>query len=160
MAVSSAAGAASMRCGLCSYEFDPAQLTCHGACPLGAHCLVVCCPRCGYSTVNPARSPLAQRLVGALRLGTRAARAGARGAGVVVGDGGAAIRLLDLQPGQAGHVADVAEAEDTLIQLSQYGLLPGTPIRLARKYPVPIIQVGQTDLALDRTLAARIYVDL
>jgi Fe2+ transport system protein FeoA len=44
--------------------------------------------------------------------------------------------------------------------LSQYGLLSGTPIRLARKYPVVIVQVGQTDLAIDRLVAARIFVDM
>ena len=57
-------------------------------------------------------------------------------------------------------MADVTGDADTLLQLSQYGLLPGTPIRLARKYPVPIVQLGQTDLALDRAVAARIYVDV
>jgi Fe2+ transport system protein FeoA len=65
-----------------------------------------------------------------------------------------------------GHVADLGgEGDgggdgDLWLQLSQYGLLPGTPICLTRKYPVPIVRVGQTDLALDRAIAARIYVDI
>jgi Fe2+ transport system protein FeoA len=73
------------------------------------------------------------------------------------------IRLLDLRPGECAHVADVdgpgAEG-DILLHLSRYGLLPGTPVRLARKRPVPIVQVGQTDLAIDHAIAARIYVDV
>jgi Fe2+ transport system protein FeoA len=64
------------------------------------------------------------------------------------------------KPLQNGHFVDVGGDTDILLQLSQYGLLPGTPVRLARKYPVPIVQVGQTDFALDRSVAARIFVDL
>jgi DtxR family Mn-dependent transcriptional regulator len=71
------------------------------------------------------------------------------------------VRLLDLKPGQSGHVCDVGgEGSNKLAQLSQYGLLPGTPIRLTQKHPVPIVQVGQTDLALDMAVAAEIYVDV
>ncbi|MEO8286007.1 MAG: ferrous iron transport protein A [Chloroflexota bacterium] len=139
------------RCAICGYEYDAALLTCHAACPLGAHCAVICCPRCGYSTVDPARSSFTKRLVGLIQ--HRAAETGKT-------EAGGATRLLDLKPGQCGHVADVDGDSDTLLQLSQYGLLPGTPIRLASKYPVPIVQVGQTDLAIDRSVAAHIFVDL
>jgi Fe2+ transport system protein FeoA len=144
---------------MCGYEYDPSQLMCHAACPLGAHCAVICCPRCGYSTVDPARSNLTHRLVNLFKRRPAATDAteGAVGAdAIVVGT----TRLLDLKPGQVGHVADVGGDTDTLLQLSQYGLLSGTPIRLARKYPVVIVQVGQTDLAIDRLVAARIFVDM
>jgi Fe2+ transport system protein FeoA len=137
---------------MCGYEFDPSQLTCHGACPLGAHCMVICCPRCGYSTVDPARSTFTRRLIGILTRGRTAAAAG--------GEGEGAVPLLALRPGQGGHVADVGAESETMHHLSQYGLLPGTPISLARKHPVPIVRVGQTDLALDRSVAARIFVDV
>lgn len=140
---------------MCGYEYDASMLTCHAACPLGAHCMVVCCPRCGYSTVDPARSNFTQRVIEIFKR-----RATSSGAAVINEEIGGAKRLLDLKPGQGGHVADVAGDEDMLLQLSQYGLLPGTPISLARKYPVPIVRVGQTDLALDRSVASQIYVDL
>lgn len=142
-------------CAMCGYEYDTSLLTCHAACPLGANCSVVCCPRCGYSTIDPARSSFTQRLVAIFKKSApstepRFANEETR----------SATRLLDLKPGQSGHVADVGGETNTLLQLSQYGLLPGTPIMLARKYPVPIVRVGQTDLALDRSVATHIFVDL
>jgi Fe2+ transport system protein FeoA len=139
-----------MRCAMCGFEFEQTDLTCHAACPLGAACSVVCCPRCGYSTVDPRRTGLASRVMGLFN--RRAESAAPQPEGTV--------RLLDLPAGACGHVADVEGDQARLLQLSQYGLLPGTPITLARKRPVPIVRIGHTDLALDRSVAAHVYVDL
>jgi Fe2+ transport system protein FeoA len=139
-----------MRCAMCGFEFERLDLTCHSACPLASACSVVCCPRCGYSTVDPRRTSIASRVMG---LFNRRADAPAQ-------HHEGAVRLLDLPAGACGHVADVEGDPARLVQLSQYGLLPGTPITLARKRPVPIVRIGQTDLALDRAVAAEVYVDL
>jgi Fe2+ transport system protein FeoA len=139
-----------MRCAMCGFEFEQADLTCHSACPLASACSVVCCPRCGYSTVDPRRTGLSRRV---MHLFNRRA-----GAPAALPEG--AVRLLDLPPGASGHVADVEGDPARLLQLSQYGLLPGTPITLARTRPVPIVRIGQTDLALDRAVAAGVYVDV
>lgn len=45
-----------MTCALCGYQFDTAALACYGKCPLAAGCNVVCCPNCGYQTVDESRS--------------------------------------------------------------------------------------------------------
>jgi hypothetical protein len=45
-----------MKCQLCGYEFDHTQLTCHTGCPLAHHCAVICCPNCGYQTVDDNQS--------------------------------------------------------------------------------------------------------
>lgn len=45
-----------MRCALCGYEFDSTALACHSSCPLSAGCNIVCCPNCGYQTVDERRS--------------------------------------------------------------------------------------------------------
>ncbi|HET9493338.1 MAG TPA: ferrous iron transport protein A [Chloroflexia bacterium] len=139
-----------MRCAMCGYEFEQTDLTCHAACPLGAACSVVCCPRCGYSTVDPRRTSLASRVMGLFNRRSEAVAPQPEGA----------VPLLDLPAGACGHVADVEGDPARLVQLSQYGLLPGTPITLARKRPVPIVRIGHTDLALDRSVAAHVYVDL
>ena len=47
-----------MQCQLCGGTFDPAHLACHTSCPLHQHCAVVCCPHCGYSSVDDSRSAL------------------------------------------------------------------------------------------------------
>ena len=36
-------------CPLCGHEFAFNRGTCQGACPLGRHCNLVCCPNCHYS---------------------------------------------------------------------------------------------------------------
>jgi hypothetical protein len=45
-----------MTCALCGYEVDGGALACYGKCPLAAGCHVVCCPNCGYQTVDESRS--------------------------------------------------------------------------------------------------------
>ncbi len=60
----SAGEATAFRCGLCGAQFTHGDRAC-GACPLGAGCDLVRCPRCGYQF--PRRSTLVswwQRLTG------------------------------------------------------------------------------------------------
>lgn len=45
-----------MKCALCGYEFDRGNLACYGKCPLAAGCHIICCPNCGYQTVDESRS--------------------------------------------------------------------------------------------------------
>jgi hypothetical protein len=45
-----------VKCALCGYEFDSTALSCHSSCPLAAGCNIVCCPNCGYQTVDEKRS--------------------------------------------------------------------------------------------------------
>lgn len=141
-----------MRCAMCGYEFDATGLACHTSCPLGSQCMVICCPHCGYSTVNPARSRLltwVERWI--KRPAPRLTRPAAPGP----------LSLLDLAPGQAGRVVALGDSEpDQLLHLSDYGLMPGAPVRLCQRRPTPIIQVGETELALDASLAADVYVEL
>lgn len=47
-----------MKCALCGYEFAERELTCHSSCPLAHHCAVICCPNCGYQTVDESRSAI------------------------------------------------------------------------------------------------------
>jgi hypothetical protein len=47
-------------CAMCGYTFDPeAHASCQ-ACPLSKGCTLVCCPNCGFETVNPEQSKLAR----------------------------------------------------------------------------------------------------
>jgi hypothetical protein len=47
-----------LTCALCGHIFDPqAQPGCR-SCPLRPNCNLVCCPACGYETVDPGRSSL------------------------------------------------------------------------------------------------------
>ena len=138
-----------MRCPLCGYEFAAEQLTCHDTCPLNGSCLVVCCPHCGYALANPERSRITHWLA---RLFHREAAdpAPATPAG--------SVPLLSLRPGEGGAVTTIVGDAERCAELSQYGLTPGTPVQLRQRRPVPIVAVGETELALDLPVAAAIYV--
>jgi hypothetical protein len=63
-------------CALCGCEYDPTALSCQGRCPLAGPngCGLICCPRCGYQTVDERRSAVA-RLLARLRPGSPEPRA-------------------------------------------------------------------------------------
>jgi hypothetical protein len=47
-------------CPLCGHRFDPKAITACNSCPLHKNCNMVCCPACGYTTVDTNRSALAR----------------------------------------------------------------------------------------------------
>lgn len=52
-------------CPLCGTVFDSAALAGCQSCPLQSGCSTVCCPACGYQTIDAGSSALA-RLAGAV----------------------------------------------------------------------------------------------
>jgi len=47
---------------------------------------------------------------------------------------------------------------ERMVRLSTLGLVPGTVLRLQQRRPAVVVQLGETVLALDREMAAEIYV--
>jgi hypothetical protein len=45
-------------CAMCGRRFDPGEYAACGDCPLSSGCALACCPSCGFSNANPARSTL------------------------------------------------------------------------------------------------------
>ena len=131
---------------MCGHVFDPAELQCHTACPIGARCALTCCPQCGYQMPDLERSVGARWLRGLLgRL---------RPSGPV-----SVPTLADLPPGRSAVVTDVEEIQgERLARLAQMGLLPGAEIRVLRRRPALIVEVDGMTLALDPAVAARIRV--
>lgn len=75
---------AAIVCPLCAYAFDPEANAACPSCPLQPGCMLVCCPRCGHSTVDPAGSTLVAagaRAAGLLGRRTRLGRVLRRGNG-------------------------------------------------------------------------------
>lgn len=69
--------------------------------------------------------------------------------------------LADLNPGQGGRIAYVAShRSEELQKLVSIGMIPGTPIKLIRRYPSYVFQVGNTQYAVDENVASEIYVRL
>jgi hypothetical protein len=50
----------SIVCAMCGHSFDPAGHASCQSCPIKKGCTLVCCPVCGFETVDPSQSKLAQ----------------------------------------------------------------------------------------------------
>jgi DtxR family Mn-dependent transcriptional regulator len=69
--------------------------------------------------------------------------------------------LCDLQPGQGGHIAYIQMHHPQRFQkLMAMGVLPGVPVKLLRRYPSFVFEVGYSQFAVDEEIAADIWVRL
>ena len=73
----------------------------------------------------------------------------------------AGCTLADIPPGSRGRVKGFCPglSPERLAQLQSYGLLPGYWVRVLRHSPVTLIQVEQTELALETELACEVQVE-
>ena len=77
-----------------------------------------------------------------------------------MGERNEARPLSELRPGQKGRVAYI-ETDDgrRLEQLSSLGIVPDAVLRLLQKRMAAVVQVGETEVALDFGIARQIYVN-
>jgi len=76
-----------------------------------------------------------------------------RGLGPVV------MPLADLESGKDARVLYIATRHhDRLDRLSSMGVLPGVELRLHQRRPSFVIQIGETTLAIDQSIAKDIFV--
>ena len=69
--------------------------------------------------------------------------------------------LSELRPGQKGRVAYIGTDDGRrLEQLSSLGIVPNAVLCLLQKRLAAVIQVGETEVALDFSIARQIYVRL
>jgi DtxR family transcriptional regulator, Mn-dependent transcriptional regulator len=67
--------------------------------------------------------------------------------------------LTELSPGEAARIVFIApKSHARLDRLASLGIVPGSRIRLHQKSPTCVIQVGETDVAIDATVAGEIFV--
>lgn len=72
-----------------------------------------------------------------------------------------AARPLDqLQRGDRATVVELTSAQHQieLNRLLSMGLVPGSRIELVQRFPTFVVQVGETQLAFDESIAAGIFV--
>ena len=154
-----AAPRSTVTCSLCGLAFDPAANPACPTCPLANGCAIVCCPRCGHDTVDPARSSLVQ-------LGARVGRflGRRRNPAPTAVPGGETVpqahTLADVAPGGKALVRALdGLEEDRREHLQAYGLVPGRHVRVMQHAPVTVVQVEHTHLAFESHLAAGIAVE-
>ncbi len=78
--------------------------------------------------------------------------------GRAVGEG-IVSSLVDMHPGERGTIAYLHTGRhDILRKLMALGLLPGAPVELIRTFPSYVFRLGETEYAVDRDIAAAVYV--
>lgn len=136
-------------CTMCGTQFDPVTNPACGACPLHGGCSTVCCPTCGYSTINPDQSKLVKMFAVLFSKKT-----------TEVVTTNTNRTLADVKPGDEVKVAGFAStlSPARLAHLQAYGLVPGYPVRVVQQKPVTVVQVDFVELALEDELARGVWV--
>lgn len=148
----------SLRCPLCGTVFDPTAQAACSSCPLKGGCTLVCCPNCGYTTVNPEESRLARW---AERLIPRRRHRGRRGRRRNRPKGPRHRRdsLADVSVGERARIRALGKLPAARLQhLQAYGVTPGAVVRVLQQHPMTIFEVESTELALERPMARAIGV--
>ncbi len=131
-----------MSCPLCGLEFAEAKPLC-SKCPLRRDCGLSCCPNCGYAIV---REPQWLRSLRGWFYRLTAPSTNE-------------MLLTALPLGQTAEIVQICSADKTTGRvLLALGLLPGARVRLLRRFPCYLLELGQAQLALDREIARAIRV--
>jgi len=70
-------------------------------------------------------------------------------------------RLSDMEPGQRGTIAYILTKDHEILKkLMAMGLLPGSDIELIQRTPGFVFQTGETQIAVDKEIAAQVHVRL
>lgn len=143
-----------MRCPLCGDEFDPSGLACGEWCPLAPRCRLICCPSCGYQVVDESQT----RLGKALRRSRWRRRRGWAARAPQRPEPGA-VPLVRAPQGMEVEIRSLVGMNPSRsARLSAFGLVPGTMVSLTQRRPVPIVRVGETELALSEEILGEIWV--
>ncbi|MDX2494480.1 MAG: metal-dependent transcriptional regulator [Desulfuromusa sp.] len=69
------------------------------------------------------------------------------------------VALTELKSGESGEIAYLAASDDKKMQkLMSMGVLPGSHLLLVQKFPSYIFKVGNSQFAVDDTLAREIHI--
>lgn len=132
-------------------------MACHSACPLGAHCNLICCPNCGYQVVDAAKTRLGGWLSRALGPRERGGRRPAESP--VAAPIRETIPLSHVLPGREVRIVALREMSGPRVsRLGAFGLVPGSSIEVVQRRPAPVVRVGETELALSVEILERIEV--
>ncbi|HVM60970.1 MAG TPA: FeoA family protein [Verrucomicrobiae bacterium] len=134
-----------LHCPLCGFEFERADTPCNHGCPLGRFCKLVCCPNCRYEfprapqgiswihkLVHYGRKPAADREL---------------------------LGLHELEEGEHSELVCLnCSQASRRNSLAVYGLTPGSHLILLQKRPTYVVRIGETELAIESSIASDIVV--
>ncbi len=140
-----------VRCSLCGHRFEPTGMACHAECPLGSRCGLICCPNCGYQVVDESRSLIGRLLAGR---SVRSAVPAGRPARQVE-----EVPLTHVPKGVAVEIRSLRGMPSARsARLSAFGMVPGSSVTMVQRRPVPVVRIGETDLALSEEIVEQIWV--
>jgi len=69
------------------------------------------------------------------------------------------LNLTELKPQQAGIIAELQTGDQKVLnKLMAMGILPGMRLTLLQAYPAYVLQVGYTQVAVDKQIAQAILL--
>jgi Fe2+ transport system protein FeoA len=151
-------------CPMCGHTFNVSSHLACSSCPLNQGCEMVCCPRCGYNSIDARKSKLARLAAGLFALGPTLGRGRRRQLkrAWIRASQDIPVTLADVPPGSravvSGFSVDFPAERQAFLQA--YGLVPNYKVRVLQHSPVTVIQVDNTELALEDDLARGIQVKL
>lgn len=133
-------------CALCGFEFEPVDTLCQHGCPMRSACNLVRCPNCSYEfPEQPKAMSWLRSLLGRRPASEEALCETCR-------------PLIELRGGESARVVSLAGTRRPG-SLAVFGLVPGSEITLLQRAPAYVVQVGETQLALEAEIASGIFVE-
>jgi Fe2+ transport system protein FeoA len=141
-----------IQCPMCGQSYNPDQHIGCENCPLHSGCALVCCPTCGYQTVNLRKSKAARLVQSLFTLG-----ASSRNFNSLSGR----TTLADVTPGRKVKIIGFSPGfpPDRREYLQAYGLVENYQVQVLQHSPVTIVRLDHIELALEIDLARGILVE-
>jgi Fe2+ transport system protein FeoA len=138
-----------IQCPMCGQQYASQDHLGCKSCPINKDCSLVCCPACGYQTINARRSKFARIVQSLLPNGPERDHAGPNQEG---------ITLADVPAGCKARVQEFTAdlPLDRCAYLQAYGLVPGYWVQVLQHSPVTIIRLDHLELALENDIARNI----
>lgn len=137
-----------LTCPLCGFEFERLDTLCAHGCPLGGSCSFVRCPSCQYEyPPQPRKISWFDKLFRRGMLEQPGLPDGIRSLG-------------ELKRGERARVVCLGGDNGSRHNnLAVFGLVPEAEITLLQRMPSCVVQVGETELAIDSAIAEEILVE-
>ena len=136
----------SANCPLCGHQMDEAACS---TCPMGSNCPMVCCPVCGYTTIDTDKTT-----VGRIALNLVPSQNPKR-------DQATLSTLAEVPKGASVRVVAVENTDGSRpLQMQAYGLAPGRLVRILQQEPVTVVRADHTEIALEGDLASKVLVEV
>lgn len=132
-------------CPLCGFEFEEVDTVCRHGCPMRVSCGSIRCPSCDYEFAEQPKSvSWLKRLLHRPPPQAPCEHLSS---------------LNDLGNGDSGTLRHVGGRLSRKNTLAVFGLTEGAEVTLLQRYPACVVQVGETELALDAEIARELLVE-